>query len=191
MIKRSLLIKVRIVYSTVCQLLFKVTIAYSTDDKNATPLHMAACRNFRQIGKLLVRANCSLYMLAEVTLSGRLHSHVTAFGCAVILGHAEFAELLVAAGYDIREEPTSRLGLVTSAQSVTSAVASTLHPMTSSIVDEELVERLEYWYRNPRPLAVMCRSLVRSLLGRNTERKVNSLPLPIGVKNNLLLVNVI
>lgn len=126
-----------------------------------------------------------------MTLSGRLHSHVTPFGCAVILAHAEFAELLVAAGYDVRQEPASLLGLETSAQSVTSTVASTSHPMTSSIVDEELMERLKYWYRNPRPLAVMCRSLARSLLGKNIKMKVNSLPLPIGVKNNLLLVNVI
>lgn len=165
-------------------------IIYATDDNNATPLHVAVCRNFRQIGELLVCANCSLYAPAEVTLSGRLHSRVTPFACAVILGHAEFAELLVAAGYDVRQEPTSFLDLVASEQSVTSAVTSTFHQMTSAIVGEELMERLKFWYRNPRPLAVMCRSLARSLLGRNIERKVNSLQLPIGIKNNVLLVNV-
>lgn len=149
----------------------------AVDDKNVTPLHLAACHNFLTIAKLLIRANCSLDTCAEVTLFDVRHTSVTPFACALVSGYADFAELILDSGYDIRRESTAIIDLITSGQTV--------------LVNPDLLERLSYFHNNPLPLLSLCRSFLRKHLGRDLERKVVQLPVPVGVKNYIRLSHIL
>lgn len=142
---------------------------------------MAVCNDFIDIGHLLILANCALDRAAEVTLFDHVVPSVTPLGCAVILARVHFFDLLLRSGCDVRDEPIALHDLMTLSRDVRG----------SSGDDKEFAERVRSFYENPSRLEDLCRSLARRLLGRNIRRKVLGMDLPIGVKNNLMLSNIL
>lgn len=142
---------------------------------------MAVCNDFLDIGHLLIRSNCALDRAAEVTFFDHVIKSVTPLGCAVILARVQFFDLLLRSGCDVRDEPIALHDLMTLSRDVRGGPSG----------DKEFDERVRSFFENPSRLEDLCRSLARRLIGRNIGRKVLSMDLPIGVKNNLMLSNIL
>lgn len=132
---------------------------------------MAAFNNRLDIAKLLLRANCKIGMRCRI-VDGESSLNMTAFRCAITKEHWDFIELLIQAGYDLKEED---------------------YLWSNTDIPTELILNLDMWTRlidyvqTPLSLIFSCRNKIRNVLRRPLEPKIYSLPLPTYLKEFLLL----
>ena len=135
------------------------------------PLHHAARLNHLDVGKVLLQSNCSLDIVGEFKLNKEIFL-ATPFRLALLKEHFDFAELLLCGGYDLKLEP---------------------YLYSNTDVPKQLIQRDEIWLAlkclavTPRPLSLLSRSKVRSLLGKDIHVKVTTLNLPTSIVNCILL----
>ena len=146
-------------------------IHFALDDKNVTPLLVAASNNYLDVVKQLLLTNCRVNTLGEIKID-RTSLTLTPFKCALLKGYLDMAKLLVLAGYNLHHEE---------------------YLWSNKDVPGVLVENVEFWswvqeqVNVPWSLAIQSRIRIRELLGKPLKQRLEQLPLPRAIKDYVLL----
>jgi ankyrin repeat protein len=186
------------------------------DDKNVTPLLVAAANNYVDVAKRLLAMNCRVDVLGELKVE-RTSVRATPFRCALLKGHVAMARLLVLAGYTLHREPyvwhlccctkpgskhrdsdddddeeenrnpARNRDRQRDGDSHREGDDDADAPPTVLQENEELRAWLVEHVRVPRALAEVARWHIRRLLGKPLRQRLDALPLPRAIKDYVLM----
>ena len=156
------------------------------DDKNVTPLLVAASNNFVSVAKELLLRNCCIDTLGEIKIE-RTSLTLTPFKCALLKGYVDMCRLLVLSGYGLQNEGYLFRGQQRSGSQDSNA-SNDSNEIPSVLVEDAVFSAwLHDQAHTPWSLAILTRSCIRLLLGKPFKLRLEALPLPRAIKDYLLM----
>ncbi len=151
-------------------------MATDRGDRGISPLFLAIRENHKDCVRALLKAGCTLEVMAEA--AGK--QYVGPFEYALIRGYVDIAKMLLACG--ITKNVMNPLML-------SDAFENLLDGETEKEVEEgiQLVDWIIDQLKDPPPLQLLCRKTIRAHLGSRVLGAVLELPLPQKMINYLAL----